>query len=199
MVVEDADSSEFAQTQLTAYKKQRKALEDERLDITRDLDNAKKKIIALYAPTLNTLDLLVADINKKVVAYDDKVRAEAAEKQRALDEANEKQRQKDLALAEKAEARGDTDKAEQFRDRAETRIAEVVAPVTHVLAGRSMPETFSYETEVIEENLKREYLMPDHSKIGKVVRALGKAAAAAVTIEGKADAIKVTSSRSVRG
>jgi hypothetical protein len=194
VVVNDSESSLFAQELVTGWKKEQKRLLDERMDITRDLDNAKKKIIALYAPSQAMLDQMIEHLSGRVIAYDKKIRDEAAEAQRKIDEEVERKRQADLKLAEKARARGDADKAEEFELRAETRVAPVVQTTSAVAPGRSMPEVFSFEV-VDESKFKREYLQPDSAKVGKVVRALGKDAEETV---GKG-AIKVTSSRSLRG
>lgn len=194
MIVNDQDSSEFAQTQLTEWKKERRRLSEQRLDITRDLDNAKKKIIALYQPVDTLLDRLIQDGDRKIIAYDEKVRAEAKEKQRKLDEEAEQLRQRDLKLAQKAEARGDEGKAEEFRDRAETRVAPVVQVQSAPLAGRSFTETWDYEM-LDESKLAREFLMPDHNKIGRTVRSLHKDAEGHIG----PGSIKITSNRSVRG
>jgi hypothetical protein len=195
VVVKDAETSLFAQKLASGWKKELKRLSDERMDITRDLDNAKKKIMALYAPSQYLLEQMIAQLSIRVVAYDKQISDAAEAAQRKIDEETERKRLADLKLAEKARARGDDEKAEEFELRAETRVAPVVQQATHVYGGgRSMVDVWDWEL-LDESKLKREYLEAAEKKIGATVRAMHKDAE---EIVGKG-AIKVTSSRSLRG
>lgn len=196
LIVSDQDGSEFAQDLLTKVKKKAAALDEQRKVITRKLDSAKKDIMDLFDKPIVILQLIVKDISRKVIAYDDQVRAAAAEAQRKLDAEAEAQRQRDLKLADKAAARGDDEKAAQFIERAEMRVAPVVEHGHTPLKGRAFVESYDYEM-LDESKLKREYLMPDSNKIGRLVRSLrNKKAAQEAVGEG---AIRVTSSKDVRG
>jgi hypothetical protein len=194
VVVRDEETSQFAQNLATGWKKELKRLSDERLDITRDLDNAKKKIMALYAPSQALLEQMIELLSRRVVTYETKIRKDAEEAQRRLDEEAERKRQADLKLAEKARARGNADKAEEFEQRAETRVAPLVQAQTTIAGGRSMVEVWKWEL-LEEAKLKREYLEAASSKIGATVRAMHKDAE---EICGKG-AIRVWSEGSLRG
>ena len=102
---------------------------------------------------------------------------EAAEaKARALEEAGKAERAE--ALRQQAAERAAAAEAEA-QAKAAAAAAMPVAPVVHVeapaAAGTSTRRTYTYEI-TDAALLPREYLMPDETRIGKVVRALGESA-----------------------
>lgn len=148
-----------------------KELDEQRKERTRPLDGVKKLLMADYARPIDLLTLCRRHLDREILAYDDKVRADARAAQRLIDEANEKEIRRLAKLAEKAEARGDEDKAESFRDRASSQVAPVVQPQVVQAAGTSFIETWSFEITDAAQ-VAREYLEPDLVKIGKIVRSL---------------------------
>lgn len=169
--VVDAQSSAFAQGMRSKIDARIKELNDQRMERTRPLDGVKKLLMADYARPIDLLTLCRRELDRQILAYDDKVRAEAREKQRLENEAAAKETARLSKLAEKAEARGDEEKAESFRDRASSQVAPIVQAQTVQAAGTSFIETWSFEV-LDPKEVKEDFLTPDLVKIGKAVRSL---------------------------
>lgn len=177
--VSDAQSSSFAQGLRAEIDRRIKQLDEARKERTRPLEAVKKQLIEDYARPIDLLILCRRELDRQILGYDNAQRAIAREAQRKIDEANEKETRRLAKLAEKAEARGDEDKAEEFRDRASSQVAAVVQPQVVQAAGTSFIETWSFEITDAAQ-VKPEFLTPDLVKIGKAVRSLHKDAEAIV-------------------
>jgi len=170
-----------------------KRLEDERFSQTRPLDDEKKAIIELYRPLADTLTQAEGVIKRGISAYQQEQQRIAREAQAKLDEQARKQREKleeqaraarEKAAADAAKLReaGEIAKAERVEERAEMRAetleqradvvaAPVVAMDTPKIAGVVTRQVWKFEI-TDPRLLPREYLMPDESKIRRIVGAL---------------------------
>lgn len=149
-----------------------KELTDQRMKITRPMDDAKKQIMALFSKPIDILTLCRNDLTRKIIGFDDHQRAIAAEKQRRLDEAAEAEKRRLAKLAEKAQARGDIEKADAFRDRESMTVAPVVQSESTTAAGTSFIERWGFEV-VNPMEVNPRCMMPDEVAIGKIVRSMG--------------------------
>lgn len=169
--VSDAQSSSFAQGLRAEIDRRIKELDEARKERTRPLDAVKKQLIEDYARPIDLLILCRRELDRQILAYDDQQRAIARAAQRKIDEENEREQRRLAKLAEKAEARGDEEKAESFRDRASSQVAAVVQPQVVQAAGTSFVETWSFEITDAKQ-VAPEFMEPDLVKIGKAVRSL---------------------------
>jgi len=127
------EEAEEASLALGAAKKQITALENSKKEALAELKLAVKNLDTKLDAKIEPLRQEVARLNSIVLSYHAKVRADAEAKQREADAIAEKERLRLEKLAVKAEARGDTDKAEEFQERAAFTVpVTVVAEVPKV-------------------------------------------------------------------
>lgn len=109
---------------LQTVKERQKALTDLRLSITRPMDEAKKKVMALFHPAVDRLATAEETIKAAVLTYTQEQRRLQAEAQAQLDAEAERERLRLATLAEKQRVAGKDDRAEATEERA----TEVQAP-----------------------------------------------------------------------
>jgi hypothetical protein len=109
--------------------------EEKRKEITRHLDESKKRIIALFKPIMDTLELARQKIDRAMLSYDQEQERKRQAEQAKLDEKARIEREKALAKAEELRAQGKTEKAEALEQKAETTIAPVVVINTPKIDG----------------------------------------------------------------
>jgi hypothetical protein len=148
-------------------------LEATRTGMTGPLNASLKRINDFFrAPAQRLLDIEKI-IKRKLRDFSDAEDARRAEEQRKLNEKAERERLRLQAIADNAAAKGQEKKQETF----ETRAAAVVAPVVErqvpKIAGLSKRDNWTYDL-LDESKLPREYTMPDHVKLRKFVKAMGK-------------------------
>jgi len=103
--------------QLKALVGYGKALEKTRKEITDPLEKVKKRVIALFAPAVNKVEVIRPRIERALLAYRERERA----KQAAADAATQaalaaERKQTTEATAERLEAAGDAKAAERVRE-----------------------------------------------------------------------------------
>ncbi len=153
-VIDCPEMEAHAAEDLKRIKVQYKALEDQRFEITRPLDQAKKAVMEFFEQPLGYLRQ-AETILKRAIGnwHDEQARiareAEAAARQRALEAQRKLEEQ-----AAKLEARGKSEQAEEKRMQAALApaiaAASVVAPPPKS-SGISMRETWSAEVENLME------------------------------------------------
>jgi len=150
-----------------------KNLENMRLEKTRPLDKLKKDWTEWFARPIDKLKQADEAIRKARRIFfqdmEDKRRAEEAKAR----ELAQKEADKLLKKAVKAEEKGQTDKAEALQEQAQqvASITPVIESKVEETAGISMRKNWKFE--IIDENkIPRAYLTPDLKKIGAHVRAL---------------------------
>jgi hypothetical protein len=177
LVVDTAEMSHFAQGARAMIDAQIKEHTGKRLEITRKIDAAKSAIMDLFRPTIDLLTLSRKGLTDKIIAFNERQEAIAREAQRKLDAAAEAEKRRLAKLAEKAEARGDADKADQFRDRASMAVAPIAQAKIAQAQGTVFVDRWDFE---IKDPAQVLMLMPDEVRIGRAVRAMGLDAQALV-------------------
>jgi len=121
-VASQADYDEGAQY-LREIKQRRNELDAKRKSITRPLDEAKKRIMDLFRPPIETLDKAKGEIEGSMSAwYREQERQRREAEARAREEARREEEKRRKAVERKAEAarkKGDEERAQQIIDEAE--------------------------------------------------------------------------------
>jgi ribosomal protein S17E len=138
-----------------------KSLIDEKKKFTAPLEEAEKIVKRSIAGYLYEEDRKRREVEAERARIEAEARAEAEKKMKAV---------------EKAEAKGDTAKAESIaQDAVNVMTAKIdaapVIPDAPQAAGLSLTENWKFEI-VDAKAIPREYLSPDEVKIGRIVRAL---------------------------
>ncbi len=141
--------------------------------ITDPLMQTLKEVRDLFRGPKTILESAEGAIKAGLATYVHEQRRIAAEAQRKADEAAVHEIARLDALAKKAEARGEVERAEQFRTRADTVVAPVVVAEKPKVTGVSLRTSFDFEI-VDAAMLPRAFLAPDEKRIRQVVRSLGK-------------------------
>ena len=151
-------------------------LDDKRKEMTRPLDESKKRILDLFRGPIDNYEKAKQFIMRALVSYQaeqEKKRREEEAKMRELAQ-KEEERQKKLLekQAVKAEARGDIDRAEELRSKKEEVFAPAVIVESNVpkVAGTASRANWKFEITNAKE-VPPEYWMLDLQKIGATVRA----------------------------
>jgi hypothetical protein len=184
IVISDQPMYEFAGGELRKIKDASKKLDDERREITRPLDVAKKKIMERYNKPIDFLTRAEAAIKLAMLGWTRKVTAEREAAEAKAREGARKEAEKLAAQAAKAEAAGKVEKADVLMQAAQA--AAVAAPVLP-----SMPKAEgthvrkSYHAEVADKMelvafvaanpMFLHLLMPDGAAINAQARALKEA------------------------
>lgn len=147
------------------------AFRSERMNQTRPLDAAKKAIMDRYASAQEPAENAERIIKKAMLKFRREEEARVREEQRIAEEKAEKERQRLEKLADRAEDRGDIEKAQAFEQRAATVVAPVAVSDAPKVEGTAIRKVWKFEVEDASL-LPRNFLIPDESAIGAVVRAL---------------------------
>lgn len=169
-----------------------KKLEELRKGITVPLDNAKKAVMALFNPPTERLNEAVSRVDQLTIAYDDEQQRKATEEQARLNAKAEKERLEAERKAKEFADKGNDKKAEEWLEKAETKVAPVVEAATPKVSGQGIQER--WYAEVIDfKALSDDYKLPNQSALDKLAQALkGKANIAGVKFYSK----KIVSGRS---
>lgn len=159
---------------LRGIKTRLKELSEKRLALTRPLDDTKRKIMALFEPYQQKLQVAESQIKNGIVAYEASI---AEQRRREQEEADRVAREIEAArkreLMEKARAAAETN--EVLAKRYATKALEVhVAPVNVAAAKRpGVAMRTVWKFRIIDESkLPRHLLVADEKKIGELVRHL---------------------------
>jgi len=146
-------------------------LDTERKKLTKPLDDSKRNIMEFFRIPTEKLKRVQTIIIQAMMAYQREQQRIALELQAKADEEARKQREKLEAQAQKAAEKGKEEKADALMAQAEMIVAPVIttqeAPKVKGVATKKI-----WKFEIIDETqLPREYMTPDTTKIGSVVRA----------------------------
>ena len=144
-VIDADDVLEYAAGDLKMMKDLYKKIEDDRLSITRPLDEAKKKTMELFRPHLESVDGAVKTLSGKIASYsaaqqrlrqeqEAKVRAELAKQKAEIE-----------AKAAEAAKENNQDKAAELMIAAAMQPTSVVMPAPTKVKGMSTSELWSAE------------------------------------------------------
>lgn len=172
IVVKSHEEAETASGLRRNLKTASAFLEDERKKLTTPLDTQKKNIMDWFRKPQDAITTAIECINKKVQQFNQEEMARLLAIQRKLEAEAKEKEEKEKArlgkLAVKAEARGDTEKADALRERQE----DVCVPFAIVdppkkVGGISYRDNWS--VEIIDESLiPREWLMPNIPALTKL-------------------------------
>lgn len=170
-ILEQGDYNQAGET-IKKVKGWKKLLEDQRMSLTRPLDESKKRIIQLFSQPILVLENIKKTIDQAMFQYEHKKEMERKAEEARLEEIAKREADRLAKRAEKAEEKGQEEKAEELKQQAETmqNIAPVVAPTIEKVTGLSRKTIWKYEI-VDEKLIPREYLMPNQILLGQVARA----------------------------
>jgi hypothetical protein len=147
-------------------------LEALRKDITRPMDDAKKKVLRLFAPALERYATARAGLKRAILAWDQAQERKRRDEETRLRDLARKERAKLQQAANKAAAKGQDDMADALQQRADTLPMPVVPPdAAPKTAGVTTREHWTFRITDAAA-IPREYLVPDEPTIRAVVRAL---------------------------
>lgn len=158
-------------TMLKRIKASQARLEELRTAITGPMNAALRAVNDLFRVPADRLAKAERSIKSEITRYTDEQRRLQQEEQRKADEAARKERERIERQAARAEDKGQTEKAAELTQRAETVVAPVIVREPPKIPGISMREVATFEI-VDASQLPREYLMPDEKKIRAVVNVL---------------------------
>lgn len=146
-------------------------IEIARLKVTKPLNEALRARNAEAKEAAQPLLDAETKIKRSLIAYSDEQDRIRREEQRRQNEAAEKERQRLAEIAERAAAKGQDKKAENFADRAAAVQAPLVQTAAPKVGGISIPKVWTFEI-TDEDVIPREYLDVSEVRIRKVVNAL---------------------------
>lgn len=175
LIIKSKEGYERAAAALKHIKSQLDTIETARTKITKPINEGLRAINAqakeASAPLLEDETLIKRAMRKFLDEEEEKRRAE----QRRLDERAEADRQRLLEAAQRNEAKGNENKADEFRERAQAVVAPVVQRAAPAVAGITTPKVWRWEL-LDASKLKPQFLMPNEVAIRKTVLALGEQA-----------------------
>lgn len=171
--VTNQDEYNTAGDYLKSVKNATKQLEDLRMSMTRPLDEAKKRIMDLFRKTLDVLTNAENTLKRGILVYQQEQERIRRQQEAKLQAEAEKKRQEALKKAEQARTEGKDVKAEKYEEKAAQTVAPILASNVEKVSGISTKKIWKFEV-IDEMSIPREYLIPDLTKIGKIVRAAGE-------------------------
>lgn len=147
-----------------------------RFSVTRPLDEAKKRLMDIFAVPLNKLSSAEIFIKRGMLAFQqeqERVRRAEEDRQREIARKEEEKQRKILEeKAARAAAAGKAAKAEALREKKEQVFvpAPIVESQTPKLDGTITKKVWKYRIVDVSA-IPREYMIPDEKKIGAMVRA----------------------------
>ncbi len=169
--------------ELGKVKARIKQLDAERMEMTRPLDESKKKIMDKYRPFLENLDKAKLALESEIRRYAAEQERIRREEQRRVEEAARKEQQRLQALAQakadKAAAAGKAEKAQEILENVRHVPVAIVQTIVPKVAGMSMREVWKFRI-TDPKLIPREYLLVNETMLGK----LATATRGAVTVPG---------------
>lgn len=143
-----------------------------RKSMTKPLDESKKRIMDFFRKPLNNLVMVENNIKKAMLTFQKEQERKRKEEEDRLLEQQRKDKEKLEKRADKAEEKGNTEKAETLREEAEQKesVVPTVAPMVEKVSGISTKKIWKFKI-VDAKLIPREYLMPNEKMIGEVGRA----------------------------
>ena len=161
---------ENAGEKLKEVKGIQKRLESQRKLFTQPLDQAKSAIMDFFRKPEEKLKQAESTLKRAMDGYYQEQERIAREAQARLDEQARKEREKLEAQAKRAAESGKTEKADILLTKAAMVDAPVVVAQQTSVSGQSVRKDWDFTIEDASL-IPREYLMPDESKIRKMVKA----------------------------
>lgn len=171
LVIKSAEGYEQAAQLLKNIKGSLATIEDARTRITGPLNASLREVNAQAKAAAAPFLADEATIKRAMIAYSDEQDRLQRERQRIANEAALKEQARLKEIADRAAAKGQTGKAEQFEERAAAVVAPVVQTEAPKVSGISIPKVWTFEI-TDEDLIPREYLVVDETRIRRVVTAL---------------------------
>jgi hypothetical protein len=163
------NSAEF----LKSLKASAKNIDEKRKEITRPIDDIKKRVMDFFRPISTQLSEAETTLKKAVLSYQreqERIRREAEQKAILAARAEEERKRKALeARAKKAAEKGQEEKAELLKEQAqEVYVPAVVqAPAVEKVAGISTRKNWTFRIKDLSK-IPREYLIVDEKMLKKL-------------------------------
>ena len=151
-------------------KKALDTLETERKKITVPIDNAKKAVQELFNKPKKIYAEIIFVIDNKINGYLKEQERIRKEQERKMQEQAEKERLALLKKAEKAQEKGQEQKAENLKELAQTTIAPVIASSVPKVGGVGFRTDWYAEVVNVSE-VPREYMEPNQTALNKIATA----------------------------
>lgn len=169
LVIRDAEQYRAATAFLVECKTVAKRIEDERLAMTRPIDDSKARVKAFF-DKLKAKPLAIVDkINQALNDYDRRQREAAAAAQREAQEAADRERRLAEARAARAVERGEFERAAELQ----ASVAQVVTPEVRAaipdVKGAAVRQVWKFRV-TDPDAIPRKYMMPNETMIGGTVR-----------------------------
>lgn len=133
------------------------------------LNAALRHIRGFWKPATDIVEQECTLRARAMGEYHNRKQAEQRRLQQLADEEARKQREALEARAQKADERGQIDKAATLAQQAAMTVAPVIRTDAPKVSGQSVREVWLFQIEDASK-IPREYLMPDEAKIGKFAR-----------------------------
>ncbi len=190
IVIKDQDNYEHQVTGLRDIKTQWSEIEGKRKELVKPLQEGVKKLNEFFNTPLTNLKRAESLIKTALVKYKDEQDEKRRKEEKEAQAKAEKQKEKLEKKAERQEANGQEEKAEETRFEAQSVPLPIVAPKVEKVKGVSFKEIWKYTIED-EKKIPRQYLLIDHKTLGSLARsAKGKV---------KVPGVKFYSEKSVAG
>lgn len=163
-----------AATILKAVKARYKEIDEQRKEITKPLDVAKKSVMDLFNLPLKALEKAESTIKGLMIGYTEEQQRKAREEQIRLQKLADQEAAKQKKILDekiaRAEASGKIEKVEELQQQKEN-VVPIIAPV--IAPQIDTPKGVSYKdnwyAEIIDTNLiPREYLIPNMNMLNKI-------------------------------
>jgi hypothetical protein len=171
LVIRSPGDYERAAKQLVDLKTEIDKVEADKDSVYKPINAGLRAFSALVARALNPLKQYEVAIKAAMIRYSDEQDRIRLEQQRVENERAENERKRLLEISDRAAAKGQDKKAENFADRAAMVQAPVVQSEAPKVAGITIPKVWDFEI-TDEDLIPREYLDVSEVRIRKVVNAL---------------------------
>ena len=155
--VENDETLNTANTMLSQLKSMTTKWEDQRKSITRPMDEAKKRILALFRPADEQLEAMTLELKTKVIAYHREAEAKQAAERRKL-----------VEQAEQQAAAGDTEAAAASALAAVDASTPVLRTAVNDVGSTQLKSVWTFEVTDVSL-VPREYLVVDEKRIRAAV------------------------------
>lgn len=174
--VQSNEDLELAAEKLKEVKGKSKELTEMRLSMTRPLDDSKKRIMDFFRRPLDILASMEKTIKFAALNYQQEQERIRQEQERKLQEAARKEEEKKRAQletrAQKAEEKGNPEKAQELREKQ----ADVFVPAPTLQSTVVKPKGIAtkkiWKYRIVDEAaIPRKYLIPNEKMLGELARA----------------------------
>ncbi len=168
--ISDQQKYEIEGARLKIVKSKYKEIKSKQDELVNPFKAATKKLTDFFKKPLTFLKEAEGNIKQALLDYDQKLEEEERKEQQRIDDLAEKERKRLEKLAERQESKGNTEKAEETRERAVSVPRGISKAYRTPIKGISKRDNWIF---VITDAslIPREYLIPDEKKLSQVAKA----------------------------